>query len=78
MSRKRRTTRQGIQTIKGEVLRVEGDNYLVQRYDGKEVRLHVDPATEMNGLIDRGDQIEAKVTEVNDKKHVLSMRQIQK
>ena len=28
--------------IKGEVLRVEGDNYFVKGQDGKEVRMHTD------------------------------------
>ncbi|HSL03840.1 MAG TPA: hypothetical protein VK901_09925 [Nitrospiraceae bacterium] len=70
--------RQGIHTIKGEVLRVDGDNYLVQRFDGKEVSLRVDSGTETRGRIGRGDQIEAKVREVNDEKHVLSLRQLEK
>ena len=71
-------TRQGIHTFKGEVLRVDGDSYLIQRYDGKEVRYRVDSGTEMSGLIGRGDRIEAKVREVNDETRVLSLRQLEK
>ena len=71
-------TRQGIHTIKGEVLRVDGNDYLVERYDGKEVRLRVDSATETSGRIGRGDRIEAKVREVNDEQRVLSLRQVEK
>lgn len=69
-------TLKGIETIKGEVLRVDGENYLVQRFNGREVRLHIDQATKMSGLISRGDRIEAKVGEVDHLKHVLSLRQI--
>lgn len=65
--------RQGIDTIKGEVLRVEADDYLIQRFDGREVRLHTDAYTQTTGMISRGDRIEAKVQEVDDQKHVLSI-----
>ena len=71
-------TRQGIHTIKGKVLRVDGDNYLVQGFNGKEVSLHVDSATQTSGRIGRGDSIEAKVREVNDEKRVLSLRPLEK
>jgi hypothetical protein len=70
--------RQGIHTIKGEVLRIDGNDFLIQRYDGKEVSLRVDSATETSGRIGRGDRIEAKVREVNDEKRVLSLRQVEK
>ena len=32
-------------TIKGNVLRVEGDNVFIKRQDDKEVRVHVDNTT---------------------------------
>jgi hypothetical protein len=70
-------TRQGIETIKGEVLRVEGGNYLIERFDGKEARLHIDETTKMSGHIGRGDRIVAKVHEVNEQKHVLSLRRLE-
>ncbi len=62
------------QMIKGEVLRVEGDNYFVKGQDGKEVRLHTDQTTQKTGSINRGDRIEAKVNEEN---HALSIRSAQ-
>ena len=65
-------TLQGINTVKGEVLRVEGGNYIVHRYDGKEVSLHTDETTQMTGNIRTGDRIEARV---NAERHVLSIRQ---
>jgi hypothetical protein len=69
--------RQGIATIKGEVLHVGGDYYFVERFDGKEVRLHIDQTTKMNSHIGQGDRIEAKVGEANDQIHVLSLRRLE-
>lgn len=62
----------GGKTIKGGVLRVEGnDNYFVKGQDGKEVRLHIDQTTQKTGNIQPGGRIEAKVNDVN---HVLPIR----
>ena len=58
-------------SIKGEVLRVAGQNYVVKREDGKEVRFHVDSTTQKTGDIDEGYKIEA---EVNAQNHATSMR----
>ena len=65
-------TVQGINTIKGEVLRIKGEHFYVRRSNGKEVHLHTKPTTQMMGEFKKGDQIEAKV---NDQNHVLSIRQ---
>ncbi|RPH78205.1 MAG: hypothetical protein EHM80_10815 [Nitrospiraceae bacterium] len=62
------------QTIKGEVLRVEGDTYFVKGQDGKEVRLRTDNTTQKSGMISRGDRIEANVNEQN---LALSIRSVQ-
>jgi hypothetical protein len=70
--------RQGIDTIKGEVLIVEGSNYLIERSDGKEVRLYTDDTTQVTPRIGRGDWIEAKTQEVDDQKRVMSIRKIDK
>lgn len=70
-------TRQGIDTVKGEVLRFEGKNFWVQRFDGKEVKLHIDATTQMSGYIGRGERIEAKVSNMDDQKHALSIRQLE-
>jgi hypothetical protein len=61
----------GGKTIKGEVLRVEGDNYFIKVKNGKEVRLHSDKTTQKVGSFKQGDRIEAKV---NDENHALSIR----
>src|SRR3954470_4261052 len=68
--------RQGIETIKGEVLHIEGDNYMVQKFYGKAVWLVSDAASQVTGRILLGDSIEAKVREVNNQKRVLSIHQI--
>ena len=60
--------------IKGEVLRVEGDNYFVKGDDGKEVHMHIDNTTEKIGSVKQGDRIEAKV---NNENHALSIRSAQ-
>ena len=56
--------------IQGEVMRIDGENYVVKGQDGKEVRLHVNEATEKTGTITQGDRIEA---EVNNQNHALSI-----
>ena len=60
------------------MLRTDGDTYVIRRYDGKEVSLRVDSATEMSESIGRGDRIEAKVRDLNEEKRVLSFHQIEK
>ena len=69
-------TRQGIDTVTGEVLRIDGNDFLVQRFNGKEVRLHLDANSQMTEIIGLGDRIEAKVSDVNERKHVLSIHQL--
>jgi hypothetical protein len=69
--------RQGIETVKGEVLHIEESKYVVQRFYGKEMQLNTDASTQVMGTIDLGDSIEAKVIEENDTKHVLSIRPIE-
>jgi hypothetical protein len=61
----------GIFTIRGEVLRVDRENYLVKRTDGKQVNLHIDETTQMTGNVGQGELIEAKV---NEDHHALSIR----
>jgi uncharacterized surface anchored protein len=63
--------RSGTKAIKGEVLRVEGHNYVVKEEDGKEVSLHTDSTTQKTGDISQGYNIEAQV---NDENHALSIR----
>ena len=59
-------------TIKGEVLRVEGENVSIKNgEDGKVVRLHVDKTTQRrDSPITPGDKVEAKF---NDQNHAISI-----
>lgn len=57
--------------VKGEVLRVEGDQLFVKGENGKEVRLHIDQAIRMgHKQFLQGELIEARV---NEESHVLSI-----
>ncbi|MEP6959416.1 MAG: hypothetical protein ABI980_11865 [Nitrospirota bacterium] len=61
----------GAKHIKGELVRIEGDEYFIIVKDGAEVPMHTDKTTVMRGEIKKGDLIEAKI---NDKNHALSIR----
>ena len=62
---------QHVQAIKGEVLRIDGENYFVKAEGGQEVQLHTDDTTHKTGDINQGDRIEAQV---DDQNHALSIR----
>jgi uncharacterized protein YdeI (BOF family) len=64
----------GPQTVKGDVLKMDGEFYIVKDMTGKEIRLHVDKTTELDGTFKAGDQIEARATE---KDHALSIKHAQ-
>ena len=61
---------QGVRLIRGEVLRVEGENYVVKEQDGKEVSFRADTTTMKTDTIQFGDRIEAKI---DDNNHALSL-----
>ena len=56
---------EGTDTVRGRVLRVDGNDYLIQRSEGGEVRLHADGNTQRTQYITPGDRIEAKVNPMN-------------
>jgi len=61
----------GSQAIKGDLLKIDGEFYVVKDASGKEVRLHVDKTTKVEGALKAGDQIEAQASE---KGHALSIK----
>ena len=61
----------GAQAIKGDLLKIDGEFYVVKDASGKEVRLHVDKTTKVEGALKAGDQIEAQASE---KGHALSIK----
>jgi hypothetical protein len=70
-------TQQGIHTITGEILHMNGANLLVKKTDGDEVLLRIDLSTQLGGQISLGHRIEAKVNELEGEKHVLSISKAQ-
>ena len=60
------------QTVKGDLLKIDGEFYVVKDTAGKEVRLHVDKTTQLDGTFKAGDKIEAQAT---DKGHASSIKQ---
>ena len=62
------------QTVTGDLLKVEGDFYVVQDMLGKENRLHVDKTTALDGAMKVGDKVEAQATEKN---HASSIKHVQ-
>lgn len=64
----------GSKTVKGDVLKIEGQFYTVHDTTGHDVRMHIDMTTRMEGVFKTGDRVEVQVT---DKGHALSMKPLQ-
>ena len=67
------TAEPSTQTLKGDLLKIEGEFYVVKDMSGKEIRLHVDKTTKLEGTIKAGDKVEAQATEKN---HALSIKHV--
>jgi hypothetical protein len=65
------TAAPGSEAIKGDLLRIDGEFYVVKEASGKEVRLHVDGTSKLEGTFKAGDKIEALAS---DKGHALSIK----
>lgn len=61
----------GSQAVKGDLLRIDGEFYVVKDTSGREVRLHVDATSKLEGTFKAGDKIEAQAS---DKGHALSIK----
>jgi len=61
------------QTVKGDLLKIDGEFYVVKDTAGKEIRLHVDKTSQLDGTFKAGDKIEAQAT---DKGHASSIKQV--
>ena len=62
------------QTVNGDLLKIDGEFYVVKEMPGKEIRLHVDKTTALDGSINVGEKVEAQATEKN---HAVSIRHLQ-
>ena len=69
----REKTQQGIHTITGEILHMNGANLLVKKTNGEEVLLRIDLNTQLDGQISTGNRIEANVNAVEGETYVLSL-----
>jgi uncharacterized protein YdeI (BOF family) len=49
------------QTIEGEILRINSDSYVIRDVSGREVRLHVDKSTKLDGNLSPGDKVVARL-----------------
>ena len=52
------------QTVEGEVLRYEGNYYVVRDITGKQIRLYTDKTTKIDGNLSPGDKIVARTAAV--------------
>jgi hypothetical protein len=57
--------------VKGEVVRVDGENFVVREDSGNEVRMHVDATTETGSKV-KGKPGDHVIAKVNDKGHAIS------
>ena len=62
------------QTVNGDLLKIDGEFYVVKDMAGKEIRLHVDKTSKLEGAFKAGDKIEAQASEKN---HAVSMKHAQ-
>jgi hypothetical protein len=60
-------------TVKGDLLKVDGEFYVVKDMAGKETRLHVDKTTQLDGAIKVGDKVEVQAT---GKDHATAIKHI--
>lgn len=59
--------------IRGNVMRIEYDDYFVKENNGREVRVHTDKNTQVIGQLKQGDRIEA---EIDAQDHALWIRSL--
>lgn len=53
---------QAAQVVRGDVLNIEGDTYIVKDVSGHEVQIRVDKQTKSEDRIKVGDKIEAQIS----------------
>jgi len=60
-------------TIEGELLKREGDAFIIKDLTGQEVRLHVDKATKLDSNLTPGDKVVARVDNMTAPNYVTSL-----
>ena len=61
-------------SVKGRLLKIEGDYYVIEGEDGEQVRLHVDKSTNLEPVV-VGDKVKAYITR---KGHVTTLERAEK
>lgn len=49
-------------TVKGTLMKIDGEYYSIKDNDGKEVKIHVDKSTKLDKVVE-GDHVKAYITE---------------
>jgi hypothetical protein len=60
--------------VKGTLMQINGENYVIKDDNGKEVRVHVDTSTKLDKVV-KGDRVKAYITE---KGHATTLQRLEK
>jgi hypothetical protein len=60
--------------VKGTLMKIDGEYYVIKNTDGEQVRLHVDKSTKLDKVVE-GDKVKAYVT---DQGHVTTLQRQEK
>ena len=60
--------------VKGTLMQINGEHYVIKDDDGKEVRVHVDTSTKLDKVV-KGDRVKAYITE---KGHATTLQRLEK
>lgn len=52
-----------LKTIEGDLVKIEGEFYVVKDMVGKEIRLHTDKTTVLDSAVKAGDKVQVQATE---------------
>lgn len=61
-------------TVKGTLMKIDGEYYWIKDNDGKEVKIHVDKSTKMDKVVE-GDHVKAYIT---DQGHTTTLQRQEK
>jgi hypothetical protein len=60
--------------VKGTLMQMNGEHYVIKDDNGKEIRVHVDTSTKMDKVV-KGDRVKAYITE---KGHATTLQRVEK
>jgi hypothetical protein len=60
--------------VKGTLMQMNGEHYVIKDDNGKEVQVHVDTSTKMDKVV-KGDRVKAYITE---KGHATTLQRVEK